>query len=380
MPKRSRPLYYLVGPTGAPNFGDELIAATWLRYLAEVAPDADVVLDCLNPIGIADVLHRINPRLHATTVLWPLCFRNWDDGLGAAASVGSIVTAPQRSPVPVDDLAEGIELLRRADVVHLIGGGFLNDIWPGFHGLLGGIAAAVRCSGGVGAVTGQGMWPPATGSTELLAELLGQFTVVDVRDTPSIAVAGPDATCSGDDAFLGLARPPQPPADVPEMMISLQSQLAAVTTSELVELVAKTVVDWGVRDVGLLECAPGEDQEVLAMVERALPSVRRYSVHEVLDNGLPAAPGQCWLSTRFHPHLYAAAAGASGVAINIRGDYYGTKHRSLTERGSRWQILDKPALAPRPTSGGFSPAELTDLQAGKRAVADRIYRPGQKSA
>ncbi len=377
MSTRSRPLYYLVGPTGAPNFGDELIAATWLRYLAEVDPDAEVVLDCLNPIGIADVLRRINPRLHATTVLWPLCFRNWEDGLHTATSVSSIVTAPRSSPVPIDDLAEDLELLRRADVVHLIGGGFLNNIWPGFHGLLGGIAAAVRWSGGVAAATGQGMWPPAEGSAELLAELLGQFTVVDVRDTPSVAMAGPNASCSGDDAFLGLAQPPRPPADLPEMMISIQSQLAAVGTAELVELVAKTVVEWGVRDVGLLECAPGEDQEVLAMVERAIPSVRRFGLDQVLADGLPAAPGQCWLSTRFHPHLFAAAAGASGVAINVNGDYYGTKHRSLTERGSRWQILDKPGVAPRPTAGGFSAVELAGLQAGKRVVADRIYRPGQ---
>ena len=31
-PGRPR-VYYLVAPAGVPNWGDELIAATWLRYL-----------------------------------------------------------------------------------------------------------------------------------------------------------------------------------------------------------------------------------------------------------------------------------------------------------------------------------------------------------
>jgi polysaccharide pyruvyl transferase WcaK-like protein len=365
-------LYYLVAPTGVPNFGDELIAATWLRYLAGHDPDAEVVLDCLNPIGVTAGLFRINPRLRTTTVLWQLCFRNWAAGADAAERVAAIVADPDRAPVPVHDLAEGLDLLRRADIVHLLGGGFLNDIWPGFLGLLGGITAATAGSGGVAAMTGQGLCPPAAAGARVRA-LLDGFTVVDVRDSPSTSVAGETATCSGDDAFLGLSTPPPPVADFPDLMVSVQSQLSGVATEELVELVTKTAVEWRAASVGLLECAPEEDREMLDALVAALPSARRYSVHDVLDHGLPAAPGQCWLSTRFHPHLYAAAAGASGVAININGDYYGTKHRSLTERGSRWTVLDRPAVPARPVSGGFTPEELATLHAGKLAVAQRIY-------
>ena len=42
-------LIYLVAPTGFPNFGDEYIAAAWLRTLARRRPGARVVLDCPNP-------------------------------------------------------------------------------------------------------------------------------------------------------------------------------------------------------------------------------------------------------------------------------------------------------------------------------------------
>ncbi|NEA29975.1 polysaccharide pyruvyl transferase family protein [Actinomadura bangladeshensis] len=48
-------MFYLVGTTGFPNYGDELIAAMWLRHLAETAPDVEVWLDCPSP-GPAQVL------------------------------------------------------------------------------------------------------------------------------------------------------------------------------------------------------------------------------------------------------------------------------------------------------------------------------------
>ncbi len=373
MSNRSRPLHYLVAPTGAPNYGDELIAATWLRYMAEIDPDADVVLDCLNPIGITDTVLRIHPRLRPTTMLWQLCIRHVDQGAQAAHTVRDIVRDPDSATVGIDDLRESLGLLRRADVVHILGGGFFNAMWPCFLGLLGGVGAAVEVSGGRAVMTGQGMSPPVEGVGDLYADLLGRFDVVDVRDTPSAAVAGAASTCSGDDVFLA---PPSGSTwgNVPEMMVSVQSQLSGLAAEEMVSLVAKTAAEWAVSDIGLLECIPGQDQKLLALVEEALPGVRRYSLRDVMERGLPAAPGQCWLSTRFHPHLVAAACGASGVAVNINGDYYGTKHRSLIERGSGWTLLETPAVVPRPCDGGFGPERLTELRAGKRAVADRIYR------
>jgi polysaccharide pyruvyl transferase WcaK-like protein len=367
-----RPLYYIVAPTGAPNYGDELIAATWLSHLAGLAPDADVVLDCLNPVGIAEPVRRAHPRLRPTTALWPLCFRHWELGADNAVPIETIVRDPSKSTVDIDDLLHSLELLRRADVVHILGGGFLNRIWPGFAGLLAGAATAAQVSGGTAAMTGQGLVPVVDGRREQYAELLGRFDVVDVRDTPSAEFAGPGATCSGDDVFLS----PVPGSGwdhVPEMMVSVQSQLSGLATADVVDLVAKTAAEWATTDIGLLECVPGEDRELLELVERAVPTARRFPVHETLARGLPVAPGQCWLSTRFHPHLVAAVGGAAGVAVNINGDYYGTKHRSLIERGSGWTLLDTPSVPPRPQGGGFTADALAALRAGKRAVADRIY-------
>lgn len=63
---------YLVAPAGHPNFGDEYIAAAWLRTLARRRPRSRVVLDCPNP-GLAAVLHAdLHPRLTVTDTLFRL--------------------------------------------------------------------------------------------------------------------------------------------------------------------------------------------------------------------------------------------------------------------------------------------------------------------
>lgn len=42
----------------------------------------------------------------------------------------------------------GIELAAQMDLVHVIGGGFINGLWPRHIGLLAGSVAAARRSGG----------------------------------------------------------------------------------------------------------------------------------------------------------------------------------------------------------------------------------------
>jgi polysaccharide pyruvyl transferase WcaK-like protein len=400
-----RPLYYLVSTAGIPNLGDELIAATWLKYLAETEPDAEVVLDCIDPSSVAAPLAGIHPRLRTTSTLWQICFRNWSEGVRTQGIAEAMVRDPSRA----GDLAEGVELLRRADVVHLTGGGFLNGIWPAFVGLLAGIATATEISGGISAATGIGLCPTVGGSGELVTGLASRFDVVDVRDEPSAALLGGSGSQSCDDVFLHPdAWFREPGADVPEVMVSIQStrppatlfpppsvqgrqasaseredQARAARSDQgmrmLIEVVAKTLAEWGVRDIGLIECWPDADRTAWDLAGELAPNIRRYTLREVLHEGLPAASGQTWLSTRFHPHLFAAAAGASGVAINLMKGYYDTKHGSLIQQGSGWDLahyrpFDRRQVIPeRPRSGGFTQESLAALKERKRSVAERIY-------
>lgn len=132
---------YLVSMAGYPNYGDELIARTWLRFLAETKPEAKVWLDCRHP-GAASVLFRgDHPNLTTTDTLYrvlELADQEWEP-----RSIAEIVT---NLGSPLFDLQ--IAEMNRATTLHLLGGGFLNSRWPQNLGLLEGMRASAAVSGG----------------------------------------------------------------------------------------------------------------------------------------------------------------------------------------------------------------------------------------
>jgi ABC-type polysaccharide/polyol phosphate transport system ATPase subunit len=373
-PAKERPVYYLTGITGYPNYGDELIAATWLRHLATVAPDAEVWLDCPHPGQAGVSLGALHPSVRFTDTLWRLC----DDApSGDPAEVTAFVRAAVEDPGRAPRRTAGIEIAARADVVHLIGGGYVNGLWPRNGGLVAGVAAAAARSGGRAVMTGQGLFP-AVADASLLRDLVSGFELLDVRDEASAGLlgAGLPVTCTGDDVLLGLGPDLYRPGDdVREVMVCAQRDLLEVPAPELAAFVLRTLEEWGVApdQVGFAEGIPGADREIFGRIEGDLPGARFYSFAEIMEHGLPVAPGQRWLTTRFHPHLVAAAAGAGGAAIAIDHGYYANKHRSLIERGSRWTLVADLEIPPPPDAGGFDPAVLLSDRQAKQSVAAKIY-------
>ncbi|MCE0768329.1 polysaccharide pyruvyl transferase family protein [Pseudonocardia kujensis] len=367
-----RPLYHLVGTAGYPNYGDELIAAGWLRHLARTAPEADVWLDCPSPGTAAVLLDGLHPRARFTDTVWRLCHAAPEGGpWETAAWVRDAVADPGLAARWV----AGVELLRRADVVHVIGGGYVNGIWPRHAGVLAGAVAAVEHSGGRAVATGQGLTPAADGAGPLLRSLLERFALVEVRDDASAHLLDRPDTLGLDDAFLPVAAVPTR-ADAPRVVLCLQSDLSDRPAEALATFVLDALRRWEAdpKEVALVEGIPGQDRVVWALLEHALPGARFVPFDAVWRDGLPVAADQTWISTRFHPHLVAAAAGAGGVAVSLNGDYYPTKHRSLTALGSGWDLVtDLDATPERPTPGGFPADVLAGLRDRKAALADRVY-------
>ncbi|QWF80176.1 polysaccharide pyruvyl transferase family protein [Amycolatopsis sp. CA-230715] len=366
------PRYYLVAPTGLPNYGDELIAAMWLRHLAEVAPDADVWVDTHSPGPAAVLLDGLHPRVRFTDTLWRLC---WEAPSEEPWEVASWVQAAVHNPGMAPRWHHGIELLATADVVHLVGGGYANAVWPRHIGLLAGAVAAVKRSGGRAAMTGQGLLPVRDETTALLCALADRFDLVDVRDDPSAELLS--VSTGVDDAFLAVRPELYAPADdAPEVMLCLQSDLVEGGAAKLAAMALSTLRSWKVAPerIGVVEGVPRVDRDVYALFEQEIPGARFYPFAEIWDGGLPVSPGQTWLSTRFHLHLAAAAGGAPGVAISVRPDYYAVKHRSLAALGSGWTVHEDLATVPdRPTGSGFDRSAVEDYAAAKRAIANRIY-------
>jgi hypothetical protein len=366
---------YLVGTTGHPNYGDELIAATWLKYLAAKAPDAEVWLDCPSPGPSAVLLGHLHPHVRFTDTLWRLC---WEPPSDDPWEVSAFVQRAVQDPGLAPHWVAGVELAARADLVHVIGGGYINGIWPRHVGLLAGAVAAVRRSGGRAVMTGQGLWPFPDGTRTLLHNLAADFAVVDVRDEVSAEIlqSSHEVSSTGDDLFFGIEPSLYRSSDdLPEVMVCLQSDLLDTGVPALAGFLLDTLRHWGARpeQVGVVEGIPRGDREVYALVEHHLQGARFYPFSDIMEHGLPAAAGQRWLSTRFHMHMVAAAAGASGVAVSINSDYYTTKHRSLLDRGSNWDLSEKLSIVPSPHRGGFESPTLRQLRKAKGKLAERIY-------
>lgn len=380
-------LIYLIAPGGAPNYGDEFIIRAWLRYLARTRPEADVVVDCHTPGQAAILLDGCHPRAMFVDTVWRIC----DQTAGlmpadAVALAGDVVAHPGKMP----KLVTGVELLARSDVVHLVGGGYINTVWSHHLALLATAAAVGAQSGGRVVATGLGLLP--IGDDERLSLLRGlqsRFALFDVRDALSyraIAGSGGNISLTGDDAWLGIADEgvynTESEAARRPYVLCLQSDLMddfaeGQGTDGLTEAITKLIEQWQLRgeQVAVVEGIPGSDRVVFDRVAHLLPGAAFATFTDVWRHGLPAQAGQTWVSTRFHPHLLAAAAGASGVALAGRRDYYPIKHQSLIDDGSCWRIADSFSDIPSTPvrDGGFTPADVEVLRRRKSTLADQVY-------
>ncbi len=364
---------YLVGSSGYPNYGDELIAASWLRYLARTEPDAEVWLDSPNPGGVELLMGHLHPNLRVTDTLFRVLWAATSDDVEEVAEYAA--QAARQPGFGSPHRAAGIELLHTVDLFHVIGGGYINAIWPRHIALLAAGNVLAQEHGVRAVATGLGLLPSAA-SGDLLDRVTSHYAVVDVRDKESAdLLSGANARQTGDDAFLDLGETVYDQRESPSTMMCFQSDQLDCTVEDLAASAIRTAKAWGLRGdkVGYVEAIPGQDRVVFEMIEPELPGIRFYPFTEIWREGLPARRGQRWLTTRFHLHLVAAAAGAWGVVFPTKAGYYDVKHQSLLERGSRWTLGTPGEAAPEAHGeAGFGPA-LDGLTELKRSLAQEIY-------
>lgn len=360
---------YLVSPAGVPNYGDELIARGWVSWLARHRPEAEVWLDCQQPGRVAAELAGVHPHLTVTDTLWRTM---WDS---------STAHGRHRERGPEDlvrnlgspDYDIGLLHARGASTVHFLGGGHLNAVWPDHLGLI--AAARVLTEFGARLVgTGLGLAPGADG----LADLVDAFDHLTVRDEASAALTGAEIT--PDDAMLAVQTElGRNRVTEPEIVVCLQQDLRdpKAYDRQIEQAVEFIEAHRGeVARVRYVEAIPGMagDFAGFTRLSERIDDVVLTPFTEVWIDGLPLGAQQVWLTSRFHFHLFAAQAGARGIAFTPDDEYYSTKHESARATGSNWAIVrpsdQMPALADleRPVLQG-SPV------AAKAAEARAIYTP-----
>ncbi|MHA7283647.1 polysaccharide pyruvyl transferase family protein [Arthrobacter sp. TMS2-4] len=376
---------YLISPAGHPNFGDELIAAAWLKHLAQTRPDDEVWLDCPNPGLASELFHGLHPRLRVTNTLWRSC---WEaPSTDPDVVMTRVVDLVRNFGSPAYDL--GLERLRKVESLHLLGGGYLNNLWPFHAGLVAGAVAVQALTGaklygtGLSVVpmidTGTGM--DGVGHPRTVVELLQHFDHVSVRDQASADVLG--VTLGLDDAFLGvleerrrgLAR------GGADLVLCLQSDLQSEEQSrKVIDDVRATVAAARAqgRTIQYVEAIPGVDRPAFDALGDLMDPDSFIPFMSVWRDGLPLRADQTWVTTRFHLHFLAAAAGAAGTAIGVKDGFYDVKHRSLMDLGTGWsyrpasQENAPDALASGSPAAGFT-EDIASRAEQKRQEALGLY-------
>lgn len=379
---------YLIGVAGNPNLGDELIVVAWLEYLAEHLPEADVWLDTPFPGPASALLAGKHPRLHVTDTLFRLRDRATEHGPDDIASeeVGAFIAGALADPGRTPWWTSGIDIVRNADVVHLVGGGYANDLWPHNLALFDALAWLAEHTPARVGITGVGLLPLGADSARHVATAGQHLELFDVRDLGTAhALLAADVPSlrlrvTGDDILL---RPPHLDEDTAaglDVCVVIQHDLRSVAWEDLVGFVRRQLAEWGAAPdrVAVVECMPRIDAHIFESLVPHLPGLRFISFHEVWREGFPAAAHQRWISTRYHPHLLAAMAGASGIAISVRADYYDAKHELVRRAGSGWPLVtDLHGEVPSPDRMEL-PGQLPQLSANKLESARVLYGAGEE--
>jgi hypothetical protein len=163
-------------------------------------------------------------------------------------------------------------------------------------------------------------------------------------------------------------------------MLLLQQDLN--TVEDPAELVAQALEQFAAEGInrdtslGVVEAIPPDDAWLLDQVHRAWSGpVTFYPFAGLWLDGLPIDAAQYWVTTRFHFHLLAAAAGARGTAINVHPGYYDVKHRSLLSLGTGWAYAED-LLHHAATPGKNHPhfqVQAQRLACQKLKLAARLY-------
>jgi hypothetical protein len=378
-----RPVY-LVGTTGMPNYGDELIARLWLRSLAAIAPRTPVWLDCPNPGIAATLFAGDHPNLRCTDTLWRTAWqigeRSVEESLATAERFVTALGTP-RSDV-------GLSLLSGIASMHLIGGGYINSMWS-VNCLIPALAAAsARQHGHRLFGTGLGVMPQTEHTAAILEYALGAFEFGQSRDASAAIVPG--LSTGPDDALLAFhprlrrSWPDQAAAAVPRFMLLVQGDMqeSPETRSEVLEVALGEArrAGWDAGPLGVVEALPPDDFWLRDELEARGLDVVWYPFQSLWERGVPVQSGQYWVVTRFHFHLLLAGSGIRGTAVVIDDDYYLAKHASLSALGTGWRVVDRSGEcldAGSPEAAAAFPVRAARMAREKWSLAERIYHPGR---
>ena len=377
----------LVGAVANPNFGDDAILEATLDRIDAMLGRNAIVLVLTKDVSYTrrmsgfrhsceiiptDALHRLSVA----------CGYSFDKIMSAEPAV----LGENGAKVPDDVSPELVDEVSRLfsgglDILHVVGGGYMNSIWPDMLAEVHVAAKLAKAEGARIVLTGQGMHPMDSKTPDVvdaLADVLEMAETADFRDA-SHSETGASALCdcvieSCDD----IAIPPSSwlptgprtgasPARNPYGNVCVVGGLSSDsdadrrerrrTINEVATFVRHVLADKRVSRVNVLEMSPGDS----ALPMRALAGVcDRISVVRLWDmpvkDAIRVVAGAEWnIGERFHLAILSMSAGVPCMSWH-GNEYYETKMRSAY---ASWGFAEKDGRLP------LVPA--TDL------IADALY-------
>ena len=383
-------VHYLVGEAGYPNYGDELIAREWLKYLAQIDPETPVVLDCMCSGPAAALMYGVHPRIMAVDTIARLAQNNYLDLLREQGKQEGEIPAAviaERVRAQLDDVGQapryagGIQLFtEHIKDCHVIGGGYMNSDWTDGLARLAGAQWAQQ-HGVPAVVSGVGLEPLSHEDAAYARDVALGITAFSCRDQQSVTAVDPKhevVTLVPDDCFVNALEGVyvEDAASLPDTMLCVQSDFIDDKQALLRHVIA-VFERWGVPEsarIGVVECIPRDSIDTMDMLREHGYEPQLFPLQHLIDFGFPARPGQRWLSTRYHPHLLAAAHGCAGSYIVVKPGYYDVKHQAVVRMGSRWTqtIIDQEEI-PEPGPGFADPDVRYQYRDRVRAQVVPVY-------
>jgi len=378
---------YIITTAGFPNYGDGLLLEIWLEFLTKKYPRAVIWADCHSP-GIVSAMFSDKFRTVRFTdfvwrVMWVCPFQSASEsmvyGLGAW-------TVHQGAWTRFHHAARHIQ---QADLVHIIGAGFINAIWPRHLAILGMVRAAPYAKKNVKLLmTGAGLMPLSGSDVTLLALILKDFNHIDVRDQESYKsllatgfINESKLTQSGDDTFLKQMVPIENLDQESRICLCIQGdfweEISTIDMLDKVALTIRTLFPDSSPQIRFYEFIPSVDQRFYSELSERLGHIDYVSFERIFYTGLDIKSTDVVITSRFHMHLLAARQGARGVWINSKPGYYDIKHQSVVDSGSYWQELslsldEKPVEFIHPDLNKFEKRHTLKLSLAHQLYGENI--------
>lgn len=333
----------MLGGAGVGNFGDELMVRKWLEFYKEHDLEEELTIDGDSAENLSSLFGGIYRKASFVSVFNALKYRGTNDFWGALRR--GLNFYDNGGLNNYREFKRWSEKIISTKLMHLHGGGYINEIWPQSAFLLG-VAAATKLKYNCKLVgTGIGLLPlpkvPDLYRDEF-NKIINTFDFIECRDYNSYLYLKNNVV-DADNIFYGLddtylARVDSVSnADHRNLHISYFSY-AKETLRKIINILPSDYFD-KFSNIIFWECSR-QDRECFEIVKAKYPNVKLLEYRDLVMKPLPIGIGDEMITARFHPHLLAARKGVVGF-YKEDGSYYDVKQGSVVDLGSPFKSIEK---------------------------------------